>query len=69
MVFSMEMLQREEIAKEGSYLFVRTLQKKSEIAVQTVREYKRKTESKIKVVFNVFKDIDKEIYRKLLTEN
>ena len=43
--------------------------KAAEIAVQTVKEYKKKTESEIKVVFNVFKDIDKEIYRKLLTED
>ena len=44
-------------------------EKAAEIAVQTVKEYKKKTESEIKVVFNVFKDIDKEIYRKLLTED
>ncbi len=44
-------------------------EKAAEIAIQTVKEYKKKTESEIKVVFNVFKDVDKEIYRKLLTEN
>ena len=44
-------------------------EKAAEIAVQTVKEYKKKTESEIKVIFNVFKDIDKEIYRKLLTED
>lgn len=38
----------------------------AEIAVQTVREYKRNTGSKIEVIFNVFKDVDYEIYRKLL---
>lgn len=39
----------------------------AEIAVQTVREYKRQTQSGIEVIFNVFKDLDREIYRKLLT--
>ncbi len=36
------------------------------IAVQTVKEYKRQTKSKIEVIFNVFKDLDYEIYKKLL---
>lgn len=40
-------------------------EKAAEIAVQTVRKYKSQTQSKIKVVFNVFKDVDYEIYRKL----
>ena len=38
----------------------------AEIAVETVRRYKSETGSKIKVVFNVFKDTDKEIYERLL---
>ncbi|MDY3250004.1 MAG: protein-ADP-ribose hydrolase [Candidatus Choladocola sp.] len=38
----------------------------AEIAVKTVKEYKEKTNSSIKVVFNVFKDQDEEIYRELL---
>lgn len=38
----------------------------AEIAVRTVREYKRKTESAIKVIFNVFKEQDHEIYAGLL---
>lgn len=38
----------------------------AEIAVWTVKEYKRQTGSRIEVIFNVFKDLDKEIYRKLL---
>lgn len=38
----------------------------AEIAVKTMKEYKEKTESSIKVIFNVFKDPDEEIYRKLL---
>ena len=38
----------------------------AEIAIETIRKYKNKTKSKIKVIFNVFKDNDYEIYRKLL---
>lgn len=38
----------------------------AEIAVQTVKAYKRTTGSTIKVIFNVFKDADLEIYRELL---
>lgn len=38
----------------------------AEVAVKTVREYKESAKSKIKVVFNVYKDEDLEIYRKLL---
>ena len=38
----------------------------AEIAVETVRRYKAETGSRIKVVFNVFKDTDKEVYRRLL---
>ncbi len=38
----------------------------AEIAVQTVKEYKRQTNSKIEVIFNVFKQIDYEIYRAFL---
>ena len=37
----------------------------AEIAVQTVREF-RKTNPNIEVIFNVFKETDEEIYRKLL---
>ena len=37
------------------------------IAVHTVRTYLKETNSKIKVVFNVFKDIDYDIYDKLLS--
>lgn len=42
-------------------------QKAAEIAVQTVMEYRRITGSTIEVIFNVFKDLDKEIYEKLLS--
>lgn len=38
----------------------------AEIAVQTVKDYKAKTGSKIQVVFNVFKDEDERIYERLL---
>jgi len=38
----------------------------AEIAVQTVRDYKAKTGSKIQVIFNVFKDEDERIYERLL---
>ena len=41
----------------------------AEIAVETVRRYKAETGSKMKVIFNVFKDIDKEIYGRLLGAN
>lgn len=44
-------------------------QQAAEIAVETVRRYKSETGSKMKVVFNVFKDLDHEIYRRLLTEH
>lgn len=40
--------------------------KAAEIAVETVQNYKEKTNSKIEVIFNVFKNEDYKIYRKLL---
>lgn len=40
--------------------------KAAEIAISTVKEYKQKTNSKIKVIFNVFKDYDYKIYGELL---
>ena len=36
------------------------------IAINTVKEYKENTKSNIKVIFNVFSDIDYEIYERLL---
>ncbi|MGN0547690.1 MAG: protein-ADP-ribose hydrolase [Acutalibacteraceae bacterium] len=36
------------------------------IAIKTVKDYKEQTNSKIKVIFNVFKNSDYEIYRELL---
>ena len=41
-------------------------QRAAEIAVETMREYRKQTGSEIEVIFNVFKDIDDEIYRELL---
>ncbi len=38
----------------------------AEIAVKTVKEYKEKRQSKIEVIFNVFKENDFKIYGKLL---
>ena len=44
-------------------------QRAAEIAVETVRKFKSETVSEMKVIFNVFKDLDLAIYRRLLTEN
>lgn len=38
----------------------------AEIAVRTVKAFKEETHSRIKVIFNVFKDTDYEIYQELL---
>lgn len=38
----------------------------AEIAVQTMQNYRREKNSRIEVVFNVWKDVDYEIYRELL---
>ena len=40
--------------------------KAAKIAIETVNEYRKLTNSKIKVIFNVFKKSDYEIYRELL---
>ena len=40
--------------------------KAAETAIEAVKNYKAETQSKIKVIFNVFKDKDLEIYRRLL---
>lgn len=40
--------------------------KAAEIAIKTVREYRARTHSKIEVIFNVFKEVDLNIYRELL---
>lgn len=39
----------------------------AKIAVQTVKEFKAQTQSKIEVIFNVFKESDYNIYRDLLS--
>ena len=39
----------------------------AEIAVQTVKEFLQTATTIKKVIFNVFKDLDKEIYTRLLT--
>ena len=41
-------------------------QRAAEIAVKTVREWLDKTDSKMQVIFNVFKDPDREIYEHIL---
>lgn len=41
----------------------------AEIAVRTVKEFLKKQNSVKKVIFNVFKDLDKTIYEKLLRAN
>ena len=41
----------------------------AEIAVRTVKEFLKKQNSVKKVIFNVFKDLDKAIYEKLLRAN
>jgi O-acetyl-ADP-ribose deacetylase (regulator of RNase III) len=41
-------------------------QRAAEIAVQTVKEYRANVNSKIEVIFNVFKNVDEQIYRDLL---
>ncbi len=41
----------------------------AEIAIQTVEKYLKTTKSDIKVIFNVFKQLDFEIYKRLLSTN
>ena len=43
-------------------------QRAAEIAVKTVRDYKKENNSEIKVIFNVWKDKDLAIYRELLDQ-
>ena len=38
----------------------------AEIAINTIREYRKETKTKLEVIFNVFKECDYEIYKKLL---
>ena len=41
----------------------------AQIAVETVKEYKKENRSNIKVIFNVFKDDDLSIYRNILSKS
>ncbi len=41
-------------------------EKAAEIAIRTVRDYQRKNQNGLEVVFNVFKDSDYQIYKQLL---
>ncbi|MDE7094996.1 MAG: protein-ADP-ribose hydrolase [Anaeroplasmataceae bacterium] len=41
----------------------------AKIAIKTALNYKEKTGSKLKVIFNVFKEIDYDIYKRLLNRN
>lgn len=43
--------------------------KAAEIAIRTVKEYKKQTHSEMEVIFNVFKELDYNIYRRLLQTN
>ncbi|MCD8375549.1 MAG: protein-ADP-ribose hydrolase [Oscillospiraceae bacterium] len=40
--------------------------KAAQVAVSTVKDYKEQTNSRIEVIFNVFKDVDLQIYQNLL---
>lgn len=51
----------------GVFMFPQ--ERAAEIAVQTTRKYKQKNNSDIKVLFNVFKDTDYEIYKSILKGN
>lgn len=44
-------------------------EKAAEIAIETVKSYREDTNSKMEVIFNVFKETDLNIYRKLLRAN
>mgnify|MGYP004666840345 FL=1 len=48
----------------GVFLFPN--RRAAELAVQTVKRYKERTNTKIKVIFNIFKDKDEQIYEQLL---
>lgn len=48
----------------GVFLFPN--ERAAEIAVQTVRDYRKEKNSGIEVIFNVWKDVDYKIYRELL---
>lgn len=54
---------------ERRHYLLSSLLRAAEIAVRSVKEYREKTESKMEVIFNVFRDDDYEIYEKLLGKN
>ena len=54
------------LSAQGRLIFRAPALCRQQIAVQTVKEFKAQTQSEIKVIFNVFKDSDYEIYRNLL---
>lgn len=45
------------------------IEKAAEIAVQTVRDYKKRNNSNIEVIFNVFSNRDEQIYRGIFAKN
>lgn len=51
----------------GEFMFPN--ERAAQIAIETVATYKRETASAIKVIFDVFKDVDYEIYARLLNAN
>ena len=44
-------------------------QKAAEIAVETVRNWLDETGSQMRIIFNVYKDLDLDIYRELLYDS
>ena len=50
----------------ASYTFDSLARKVLPYSQSEVKEYKAKTESDIKVVFNVFKEVDHDVYKRLL---
>ena len=56
--------QRRFFKIQDEYLFPQ--KEAAQIAVQTVKDFKQQTGSLLKVIFNVFKDDDLEIYKSLL---
>ena len=55
------------IEPDSNDIILSQMREQAQIAIDTVRTYLKETNSKIQVVFNVFKDIDYDIYNKLLS--
>ena len=51
----------------GEYHFPN--ERAAQIALHTIKSYKKERKSKIKIILNVFKELDREIYAKLLRAN